>query len=55
MQNNGNRNPWLSIPASDYEAHMGDSGAKQLTLLSGAFKELLAGKSFRVLVYRLKG
>lgn len=41
MQNNENRNPWQTIPASDYEAHMGDSGAKQLTLLSVAFKDLL--------------
>ena len=41
MQDNENRNPWLSIPASDYEAHMGENGANQLPLLSKAFKDLL--------------
>lgn len=41
MQNENDRNPWLSIPASDYEAHMGDSGARQLTFLGDAFKTVL--------------
>lgn len=31
--------PWLSIPAADYEAHMGPDGAGQLAVLSGALAE----------------
>jgi SAM-dependent methyltransferase len=36
------RNPWLDIPASDYEGHMGPQGADQLRVLSGLFAEAYA-------------
>jgi hypothetical protein len=34
-------NPWLSIPASDYEGHMGSPGVGQLAFLSAVFGEIL--------------
>jgi len=34
-------NPWLQIPASDYEGHMGSPEVAQLTLLAQTFKEAL--------------
>jgi hypothetical protein len=34
--------PWLSIPAIDYEGHMGDPGVAQLQFLSRIFGELIA-------------
>ncbi len=34
-------NPWLQIPASDYEGHMGNPKVAQLTLLAQTFKEAL--------------
>ena len=36
----GARSPWLEIPASDYDAHMGPAGADQLAPLSRIFAEL---------------
>jgi SAM-dependent methyltransferase len=33
------QNPWLRIPASDYEGHMGPEGADQLSVLSRLFRE----------------
>ncbi len=41
---NGPHNPWLSIPAVDYEAHMGSAGTKQLGLLADLFERTI--KSF---------
>ena len=41
MRESSEDNPWRSIPPDDYEAHMGDSGAKQLSFLSSEFKQLL--------------
>ena len=41
MMKRSEKNPWLSIPASDYETHMGESGARQLSMLSEVFKNLL--------------
>lgn len=38
-------NPWLSIPASDYEGHMASPGVGQLQYLNGLFRDLL--KEFR--------
>jgi len=35
-------NPWLSIPASDYEGHMGSPSVRQLEFLSAIFGEILA-------------
>lgn len=35
-------NPWLSIPASDYEAHMSDAQVGQLQYLSAVFARALA-------------
>ncbi len=35
-----NRNPWLAIPASDYEGHMGPGHADQLAPLSAIFGEV---------------
>jgi ubiquinone/menaquinone biosynthesis C-methylase UbiE len=35
------QNPWLSISAEDYEAHMGAAGAQQLKFLSEVFKNHL--------------
>ena len=35
-------NPWLNIPASDYEGHMGLPEVDQLSFLGGVFKESLA-------------
>ena len=32
-------NPWLSVPLSDYEGHMGPAGVQQLAALSGLFAE----------------
>jgi SAM-dependent methyltransferase len=34
-------NPWLTIPAVDYEGHMASPGVAQLQLLSGLFADLL--------------
>lgn len=34
-------NPWLTIPASDYEGHMGNPDVDQLSFLSVQFKEAL--------------
>jgi ubiquinone/menaquinone biosynthesis C-methylase UbiE len=34
-------NPWLQIPASDYEAHMGSPEVAQLSFLAQTFKESL--------------
>lgn len=34
-------NPWLQIPASDYEGHLGSPKVAQLTLLAQTFKEVL--------------
>ncbi len=33
-------NPWLAIPAADYEGHMGPRGADQLAPLSAAFGQV---------------
>ena len=33
-------NPWLSIPAADYEGHMGAGGADQLAPLAAIFGEV---------------
>lgn len=38
---NNNSNPWLSIPASDYEAHMDSQSVGQLTVLNRLFKDVL--------------
>jgi SAM-dependent methyltransferase len=35
-------NPWLSIPAADYEAHMASPEVGQLQFLNAVFKETLA-------------
>jgi SAM-dependent methyltransferase len=35
-------NPWLEIPAGDYEGHMGSPHVGQLQLLNGLFKRVLA-------------
>jgi SAM-dependent methyltransferase len=35
-------NPWLEIPASDYESHMGSPQVGQLQMLNGLFKRVLA-------------
>lgn len=35
-------NPWLSIPAADYDGHMGSPGVGQLQFLSRIFAEILA-------------
>ena len=34
--------PWLSIPAADYEGHMGSPGVRQLEFLGGVFGALIA-------------
>jgi SAM-dependent methyltransferase len=34
-------NPWLSVPAADYEGHMGSPGVRQLEFLSRIFGGLL--------------
>jgi hypothetical protein len=36
------RNPWLSIPAADYEGHMASAAVQQLGYLNGIFREVLA-------------
>jgi SAM-dependent methyltransferase len=35
-------NPWLSIPAADYEGHMGSPAVGQLAFLGGIFRERYA-------------
>ena len=35
-------NPWLHIPAFDYEGHMGNPNVAQLSLLADTFKESLS-------------
>jgi len=35
------KNPWLDIPAADYEAHMSSANVDQLTFLSRIFKNTL--------------
>jgi SAM-dependent methyltransferase len=37
----GSSSPWLSIPAADYEGHMGSPGVLQLQYLSRVFREVL--------------
>jgi SAM-dependent methyltransferase len=37
----GGRNPWLRIPVSDYEGHMGHPAVQQLPYLSAVFQEVL--------------
>ncbi len=39
--NNPPHNPWLSIPAADYEGHMASPGVRQLQYLGRVFAELL--------------
>jgi SAM-dependent methyltransferase len=39
--NNGQSNPWLSVPAADYEGHMGSPGVRQLEFLSRVFGGLV--------------
>jgi len=34
-------NPWLNIPAADYEGHMGSPNVDQLSFLASTFKETL--------------
>lgn len=44
-------NPWTVVPATDYEAHMGASGADQLAPLSQLFQEVyLSAQPDRLLV-----
>lgn len=38
---NGRPNPWLAIPATDYEGHMGSPSVGQLAYLGSVFAELL--------------
>ncbi len=38
----GKRNPWLEIPATDYEGHMGPGGGDQLSVLARLFGETYA-------------
>jgi SAM-dependent methyltransferase len=40
--NERGRNPWLSIPASDYEGHMGSPPVQQLQYLGALFEDLIA-------------
>ena len=40
-QDNKDVNPWLSIPASDYEGHMGSNKVGQLKFLSEVFQKVL--------------
>jgi hypothetical protein len=42
MSDSGERNPWLNIPASDYEGHMGPLGTDQSTVLRGILADLCA-------------
>jgi hypothetical protein len=35
-------NPWLSIPAADYEAHMADPAVRQTPFLDAVFARALA-------------
>lgn len=37
-------NPWLSIPASDYEAHMSDLGVMQMQMLNNCLQQIIAEK-----------
>lgn len=41
MDGNDIPNPWLSIPASDYEGHMASPGVEQLQFLNGLFRDLI--------------
>jgi trans-aconitate methyltransferase len=34
-------NPWLNVPASDYEGHMGSPDVDQLSFLASTFKDVL--------------
>lgn len=43
-------NPWLSIPAGDYEGHMSDSHVGQSEMLSNFFREILDLKNPESLV-----
>jgi SAM-dependent methyltransferase len=43
MSSGNPRNPWLDIPASDYEGHMGPGGAGQLSALSTIFGDVYGG------------
>ncbi|MDR3574543.1 MAG: class I SAM-dependent methyltransferase [Anaerolineaceae bacterium] len=41
MKITSSQNPWLEIPAADYEAHMGSPEVGQLQLLNHLFKQIL--------------
>jgi SAM-dependent methyltransferase len=41
VSENEDSNPWLSIPAADYERHMGGSSVRQLQFLNGVLREIL--------------
>ena len=41
MKSASSPNPWLEIPATDYEAHMGSPEVGQLQLLNQLFKQVL--------------
>jgi SAM-dependent methyltransferase len=35
------KNPWLEIPARDYEGHMGSEGVRQLAFLNSVFRQAI--------------
>jgi len=41
MNRKDKSNPWLSVPAADYEGHMGSPGVRQLEFLSRVFGGLM--------------
>lgn len=44
-------NPWLSIPAADYEGHMGLPEVNQLSFLGDVFREALAKYDNHAIAY----
>lgn len=44
-------NPWLAIPAADYEGHMGQATVAQLQFLARIFKEALETCDSRTIAY----
>ncbi|MFM2478519.1 class I SAM-dependent methyltransferase [Celerinatantimonas sp. MCCC 1A17872] len=44
-------NPWLTIPASDYEGHMNEASVAQLAFLASVFKQALTQYDSHALAY----
>jgi hypothetical protein len=49
MDDIGMTNPWLLIPASDYEGHMGSPNVAQMSFLACTFQESIENHNARAI------